>query len=299
VAEKVEIPAPVKRIVRQQAGFGCCKCGFPIIQYHHIVRGSEKPEDIMLLCPNCHHEATSKAMTELEQRFYRARPVNVERGYVEGMLKVNQNAPVVNVGTNQFIGEGDFLLVDGESLLSLSITEQKLDLSMKLFDRDDQLVVEIEKNEWISGDVLPWDLECQYQHLQIRRKLRDIQLEIDARDMPIDIRADMWRKGQNFQLRPEALMFNGVVTDSGVKNLCLVALRLEANTSNKTFSIGPDPQYGSGILVAEPNIKKRIGKGLQAWKELTCDHNFAVLADSKKYSVKQCTKCGRIEKVWN
>lgn len=238
-------------------------------------------------------------MTELEQRFYRARPVNVERGYVEGMLKVNQNAPVVNVGTNQFIGEGDFLLVDGESLLSLSITEQKLDLSMKLFDRDDQLVVEIEKNEWISGDVLPWDLECQYQHLQIRRKLRDIQLEIDARDMPIDIRADMWRKGQNFQLRPEALMFNGVVTDSGVKNLCLVALRLEANTSNKTFSIGPDPQYGSGILVAEPNIKKRIGKGLQAWKELTCDHNFAVLADSKKYSVKQCTKCGRIEKVWN
>lgn len=97
------IPEPVKRIVRQEAGFGCCKCGHSIIEYHHIVKDSKKPEDIMLLCPICHAEATDKAMLEPEQRFYKENPFNIKEGYVEGQLKVNQKAPVINIGSVQII----------------------------------------------------------------------------------------------------------------------------------------------------------------------------------------------------
>ena len=32
------IPEIVKRQVRQEAGFGCCKCGNPIFEYHHIIK---------------------------------------------------------------------------------------------------------------------------------------------------------------------------------------------------------------------------------------------------------------------
>jgi len=266
------IPEPIKRQVRQEAGFGCCKCGLPIIQYHHIVKDSEDPEDLMLLCPLHHHEATVKAMLEKRQRFHKANPFNIQKGFIEGQLKVNQYIPVINIGSNQFVGDGDFIIVDDESLLSIQINENKLELSMKLYDKEDKLIADIFRNEWISGDPFPWDLEFKFQWLRIRRKLRDIQLEIDARKYPINIRADMWRYGQNFNLTPNALIFNGVKKNIGVNNFCLVALRLEVNIPEKSFSIAPDPRFGKGKLVVRANLRERIQEGIENWKELSRNH---------------------------
>ena len=262
------IPEPIKRRVRQEAGFGCCKCGFPIIEYHHIVRGSDNPQDIMLLCPIHHHEATVGAMTKSEQLFYKANPYNIKRGFIEGQLKVNQNVPVINIGSNQFVGDGDFLIVDGESLLAVSIESRRLQLSMKLYDQKDNLVAEVKNNEWISGDPLPWDLQSKFQWLRIRRKQRDIMLEIDARKFPINVRADIWRKGQNFQLRPRDIIFNGVRSNIGFRNLCFVALRLEADIQKQSFSIVPDPRFRKGMFVSDPDVKKRIKKALKGWNKL-------------------------------
>jgi hypothetical protein len=73
----MDVPEPVKRQLRQEAGFGCCKCGLPVFQYHHIipreVEDHNRPEDVMVLCPNHHWEVTSGAMLEDEQRRYKAR----------------------------------------------------------------------------------------------------------------------------------------------------------------------------------------------------------------------------------
>jgi hypothetical protein len=82
-------------------------------------------------------------------------------------------------------------------LLSIEVSENRLELSVRLYDQKDNLVAEIDNNEWISGEPLPWDLESRFQWLRIRRKLKDIALEIDATTYPLDLRADLWRKGQN------------------------------------------------------------------------------------------------------
>lgn len=270
----------------------------PIIEYHHIVEDSQNPDDIMLLCPTHHHEATVGAMLIEEQQVHKKEPYNIQKGFVQGQLKVNQTTPCINIGTNQFIGTGDFLLVDGENLLSLRINEGKLELSVKLYDQKDRLVAEIKNNEWISGNPLPWDIEASFQWLTIRRKLRDIELTIDARVYPIDLRADIWRKEQNFQLDPNEIRFNGVVTNVGFINLCFVALRLEADTSKKTFAIVPDPLFGTGVLVSEANVRLRIEKGLSAWKELTCNHEFETIVDKRRYRVLKCVKCQKVSKEW-
>lgn len=34
---RLQTPETVKRVLRQEAGFGCCKCGLLIYEYHHIV----------------------------------------------------------------------------------------------------------------------------------------------------------------------------------------------------------------------------------------------------------------------
>lgn len=282
------IPEPIERQIRQEAGFGCCKCGFPIIEYHHIVRDSQSPKDIMLLCPKHHTEATVGAMLEEEQRFYKAHPSNIENGLVEGKLKVNQKTPVVIIGTNLFVGDGDFLIVDDESLLSIEIYEGRLELSMKLYDQKDNLVAEIERNEWISGDPLPWDLESKFQWVRIRRKLRDIELEIDARRFPIKLRADMWRKGVNFQLRPNKLIFNA--PEMRMRDISFARGRIEGvlkvDTLKHVFRVAPRVR------------KERVKVGSREWEQLGCEHEFVTIIDRKKYTVKECRKCKKIDKIW-
>lgn len=235
------IPEPIKRIVRQESGFGCCKCGKPIYQYHHIVRKSEDPQNIMLLCPDHHTEATEKAMLEKEQRFHREHPYNIKNGFVEGQLKVNQETPVLIIGGNEFVGNGDFFIVDNESLLSVEIYEGKLELSVKLYDKNDNLVAKVERNEWVSGDALPWDIESRYQWLKIRRKIGDVQLEIDARKFPIEITADIWKNGNSFQISSNDLIFNGL--SGRLQNIgfykCQIGGVFKVDTLKNTMTIGP------------------------------------------------------------
>lgn len=267
--DRSAIPGFIKRQVRQEAGFGCCKCGNPIFEYHHIIRDSEKPEDIMILCPICHHEATVGAMREEEQRLHKLNPLNIKRGYVDGALKINQKLPVIAIGTNQFIGEGDFVLVDQDSLLSFRVNSGGLEFSVKLDDRNGQLLAYIENNEWVSGDPLPWDLESSFQWLKIRHKSRNIVLEVNAKKFPIEIRADLWQKGQNFQLTPSQIQFNGVVEDFSSINLCYVAMRLVADTSKKQLRLEPDPRFGgSGAFISCADISQRIERGLKFWEQL-------------------------------
>jgi hypothetical protein len=270
--DRESIPSEVKRALRQEAGFGCCKCGNPIYQYHHIVPRSSVLQDLMILCPNCHHEATIGVMSEPEQRTYKNKPFNVGKGYAEGTLKLNQSELVINVGTNQFIGDGYVVAVDKRPLLSIGIDEDnRITLSVSLYDREDNLLALIEQNEWISGDPFPWDVEFSVNWIRIRKKHRNIILEIDARKFPINIYADLWREKQNFQLSRDWIKFNGVIEDVGFKDICFVGLYLDADTTDKEFHIALDKRFREGKIVSESDLDFRVSKGLEEWRRIQAD----------------------------
>src|ERR1700737_1556469 len=69
---------------------GWCKCGCPLLQYHHIVEWAEeahfRPEDMMVLCPLHHDQATKGAMPELEQRQMKSAPPNIQQGHALALL---------------------------------------------------------------------------------------------------------------------------------------------------------------------------------------------------------------------
>ncbi len=274
-----DIPSPLKRQLRQEAGFGCCICGHPFIEYHHILQFSEvqchSAADMMVLCPIHHHQCTVNSLTIAQQRSAKVNPFNRTKGFAEGQLFSPTAIIAVEAGTNQFIGSGVKFAVDNEPLLQLRSDGQgHLTLSLSLFDSNDTLLLLIENNEWISGDPDLWDIEYGYNTLVLRRAQREVSLTIDARSSPVHLSGELWRKGQSFALRPDLLSFNGVAKDVGFKHLGLVAQSLRADTQQGTFSIVPDTRLRGGVIVSWPDPLERLAKGQQAYKDLLARANI-------------------------
>ncbi len=163
----------------------------------------------MIFCPNCHDMATKGAMPIQEQRRYKARPYNIRRGFAAGFLRIYGNALRVGLGSNVFIGGGAIIQVDEEPLVSLGLNEQGgVDLDVKLRDEQDSLILSIERNEWLSGDVKPWDISASYQKLIIRKKRGSISLGIDVRKSPMQLRAEFWKSGHLISISPSTIRVN-------------------------------------------------------------------------------------------
>jgi hypothetical protein len=272
-ASRPTVPETVKLELRQEAGFGCCKCGRPVFEYHHIVEYADeahfRPVDMMVLCPYCHDEATKGAMTIAEQRSHKTSPFNIRQGMSEGLLKINQDSCELESGSIRFIARGDILRVDGEPLLALRKDAYgALELSVSLYDRDDRLLVRIVRNEWIADeDPLPWDIEADFQYLRIRSKKRDIRLEIDARSRPIALRANLWRKGQNIELSPKHLSFKASLWSFA--NFIFDGLVFDVNSRTNEVSFGP---------VTETYTQRNYMATLLAHRDVVFEHETVYLA---------------------
>lgn len=235
-------PPQLERILRQEAGYGCCACGHPILQYHHIVPYTDddphyRPGDMMILCPNCHDKATQGVMKEDEQRRLKGRPSNIEHGHAAGQLVIDSERPEINIGNSVgMIGAGPLIEVDGEPLLSLALSpDNSLLLSVSLYDEDDELVARVAENEWETEDPLPWDLAFKYRHLTIRSAPRKITLAIDARQDPITLRGKLWRHGMPVDLGADGI---GLPRGSSISGLSLDGFCIRMTSGESGFQMG-------------------------------------------------------------
>src|SRR5579862_1711598 len=207
MSSRPRTPADVRRRLRQEARFGCCACGSPIFQFHHIVPYADdphfRPKDMMVLCPNCHDKAGAGVWTVDEQRALKADPFNLQHGHAKGQLVVKQNHLAVDIGGHIFDSPaGDLIRVDGDPLLATALAERlgTLLLSVKLYAEDDTLLATIVENEWISNEPMPWDIEFRYQELSIRSAPRKINLSVNSHDDPVKVRGELWRAGRRLQV---------------------------------------------------------------------------------------------------
>jgi hypothetical protein len=262
-------PADVKRQLRREAGFGCCVCGRPIIQYHHIVEWAEeqhfRPEDMMVLCPLHHDKATDQAMPEAEQRRYKIKPFNIANGLVHGKLALKQDYCAVDIGDVTVVGEGTFMRIDGEEMLALYMGEQNFELSVTLYDQADCLALHIDHNEWISGDPLPWDIEADWQRLTLRERHRKILLSLDAKKVPMRLTAEFWRSGKFLKLGTSGISAGGktFTQGAGIKNLAIVGLSLDVQTGKLAMSVS-----GRGEIVSWPHPRERLWRARDAWRRV-------------------------------
>jgi hypothetical protein len=271
--QRPKVPQPVARQLRQEAGFGCCVCGNPIIQYHHIVEWVEeahfRPQDMMVLCPLHHDQATKGALPHDRQREYKKHPRNIVRGYVNGLLALTQDYCAASLGSTQVVGEGPFLLVDQEPLIGFYMGPHNLELSLCLFDQNDAPLLEIDRNEWISGDPLPWDIQADWRQLTVRQRQRDIILSLDARRVPLELRGKFWRHGQAISISPQGIEFEGApLNNSGIRDLALVGASISIDTTSTGMKITPQAGSPGAVFVSWPNPRERLYRAREAWRRL-------------------------------
>jgi hypothetical protein len=231
VETAVPTPLDVALVLRQEAGFGCCKCGFPIIQYHHIVPLSVeehfRPGDMMALCPNCHDEVTNGRGPEADQRSWKANPFNIVNGHPGGRLRVNQQTPLLIAGSMLIEDCPRILVIGRETIMSMKVEDSRLLISLRLYDQSDKLLLEIVDNEWIFGDSRPWDFESKWNFLKLRQAERRVHLELDTRKEPVRIKGKFWKNGHSHVLGNKNILVDGKIRLIGDARHCNVAIMIQ------------------------------------------------------------------------
>jgi hypothetical protein len=178
------IPVSLRRQLRQEAYFGCAKCGNPILEYHHIIPWRDcKKHDVdhmVALCPSCH-----RVYGDLPRRHsyeLKLNPINKGRGFAKGLMGTDMPQAAFMLGSCTFIRTPNifsfygrsiirFRVIEGESLLSVYLPKDDFWPELKIIDND--LYVKTDD---------AWDFEFRPKYLKLIKKERNYFFEIDLRE---------------------------------------------------------------------------------------------------------------------
>ncbi len=179
-----DIPAPIRRTVRQECRFGCIFCGHAIYQYEHIVPFSKVrdhiPRNIALLCGTCHDQVTRRIIAKDAVRAKRLDPYRLSRRWPRSSFYPNAERFPVVLGGARFISPRTALRVLGRDLLSIrepECNDGPIRLSAEFCDDGGETCLTIEDNE-CKLNPGSWDIEAKGARFTIRRAPRNIALRI-------------------------------------------------------------------------------------------------------------------------
>lgn len=199
------IPAPLKRQIRTEAGFGCVFCGMPIIEYHHIIPHAivqkHEAENLVALCGN-HHNSFHNNLIPIEEVYFKKKnPFNLSNEEVKGNFWLGSYESLkLELGSCTFINTPKVFIVNGFPLIEIKKDEfGRPLLNVKFFDEKNVLIAEIVDNEWIvkrKTDKV-WDLQWSNGKLKINSASRKIHLTflVDSIKNTVEIKADLYYKG--------------------------------------------------------------------------------------------------------
>ena len=203
-----KIPLNVARQLRQEAGFGCCNCGHPFIQYHHIIPWVEeehyRPEDMMAVCGQCHPLATVGAVSEAEQRKWKKRPKNIIDNEVRGKLWVTSRDLTVQMGSCCAVNTPTLIQFGKEPILKaiLSPEDGRVLISATVQDNAGKMIAQIKDNEWVMSPSSVWDFEAHARHATIRTAFGKIAFTVDTRNDVVNMNGNWNYGGREIKFSP-------------------------------------------------------------------------------------------------
>jgi len=179
-----DIPAPIKRTVRQECRFGCIFCGGAFYDYEHIepfhkVR-DHIPKDIALLCGTHHGDVTRRRISKQTVREKRLNPFRLSHPWPHSNFYPSTNCFPIILGGAQFIHPKTAVRVFGQELLSIREPESEdgpIRLSAEFYDDKGKECLVIQDNE-LKCNPNSWDIETKGACITIRQAPRVVALRI-------------------------------------------------------------------------------------------------------------------------
>lgn len=179
-----DIPAAVKREVRQRCGFGCVVCGLAIIQYEHIDPEFHEAEDhdptkITALCGACHDKKTRGVWSKEKIIRHNEQPKCVSDGYAADFFDIGETLPKVIFGSTEWTDTPTIIEAFGETILGLSLDDESglVQFSGIFHNDEDQEIFRIVNNEW-KGSTDNFDIDVVGSTLTVRKENRKVALKI-------------------------------------------------------------------------------------------------------------------------
>lgn len=179
------IPAGVKRTIRQECGFGCVVCGSAMIQYEHIDppfawAKEHDPSRMALLCPTCHDKVTRKFLPKQAVSDAREDPLCRRQGFSSELFELGKTSPQIVIGGLTLEECPVPIQIRGTDLIRISAPEEQggpVRLSGCFQDTAGAVSLTIEDNEW-SPFTTNWDVEFVGGILTIRDAPQHISLRL-------------------------------------------------------------------------------------------------------------------------
>lgn len=205
------IPEAVMRQLRQEAGFGCAKCGHPYIEYHHIIpfaeEGHHRPEDMMAACGNCHPEMAKLGRDR--QRAFKEKPFNQRSGLFRGALVFDKRDLVFRLGGNWYENTPILLQYNDTPIVSCRLDDDQAKVSLNLLSPQGQSLLRVIDNEVSFRINDLWDFEYGHNFAIARYARRDIALRMDLRGQEATIEGKLWMGGSQVRLDRESTSLPG------------------------------------------------------------------------------------------
>jgi hypothetical protein len=179
------IPADVKLAIRQACGFGCVVCGSAIIEYEHIDppfawATAHRPENMALLCPQCHSKVTRKFLTKAAVATARANPRCLQQGFASEAFALGVRQPEIVLAGVILRNCPVPMQIHGMPLLKVQAAEspgQPFRLGGTFCNSRGQVSLQIVENEW-RPLAANWDFEAVGGQLIVRDERKKVSLRV-------------------------------------------------------------------------------------------------------------------------
>jgi hypothetical protein len=179
------IPADVKREVRQRCGFGCAVCGSAIVEYEHLAPDfaharQHRADGIVLLCPSCHARKTRNFLSRRRVIEASNAPAAKKAGFAFSELEATRERPYVVFAGVTLVDCVIPVMVRALPLLQFEPAETRggpYRLSASFFDRNGRPSLFIRENEWqVFSET--WDVEAKAGVIEVRTAPGEIALRL-------------------------------------------------------------------------------------------------------------------------
>lgn len=203
-----ETPGSILRQLREEAHYGCSRCGNPLLNNAHVICSNNNlpasPENMLSLCFACHKLADGGEFPEKSIRELKGNPYN--KDHISERFMVEGHKLIVNLGGNRYINAPKILTVNDFEILTIKMEPRGyLAFNLSLFDKYNNLVGVVDENKWAGDKTLEWELEYKSKHLKISNDARKVSFTMEIRNDEIYLRGDLYFASQPIRICDDGL----------------------------------------------------------------------------------------------